>query len=122
MRRDLGDLPPLALAARRWNVRLRQAARLAAWRVSPAAFPGPALPHGGERFPHLLYAGIVPVSRAGADPILERGKLVNLALAAPHLDGLVVAPDAPLSFWRAVPRPTAARGYRHGMELRGGCI
>jgi len=122
MRRDLGDLPPLALAARRLNVLLRQSARLAAWQLAPGAWPAPSLPTGGERFPHLLYARSVPVARPGADPVLERGKLVNLGLAAPHLDGLVLAPDAPLSFWRAVPRPTAARGYRHGMELRGGCI
>ncbi|HEY8146373.1 MAG TPA: VanW family protein [Kofleriaceae bacterium] len=121
MRRDLADLSPLALVARRLNVLARQTARLAAWRLAPEAYPDPALP-AGERFPHLLYARTVPLARAGADPILERGKLRNVALAAPHLDGLVVAPEAPLSFWRAVPRPTAARGYQHGMELRGGCI
>ncbi|HEU5057985.1 MAG TPA: VanW family protein [Kofleriaceae bacterium] len=121
MRRDLADLSPLALAARRLNVLLRQATRIAAWHLAPADYPAPTLP-GGEPFPHLLHARSLPVARPDADPVLERGKLHNLALAAPHLDGLVVAPDAPLSFWRAVPRPTAARGYRHGMELRGGCI
>jgi vancomycin resistance protein VanW len=121
MRRDLADLSPLALAARRLNVLARQTARLAAWHLAPESYPDPALP-AGERFPHLLYARTVPLTRAGADPVLERGKLRNVALAAPHLDGLVVAPDAPLSFWRAVPRPTAARGYQHGMELRGGCV
>jgi vancomycin resistance protein VanW len=119
--RDLGDLSPLALAARRFNVMSRQAARLAAWHLSPSRYPAPVLPVG-ERFPHLHYARILPLARAGADPVLQAGKLVNVALAAPHLDGLVVAPDAPFSFWRAVPRPTAGRGYRHGMELRGGCI
>ncbi len=122
MRRDLAELSPLALAARRLNVLARQTARLAAWRLSPDAYPEPEAPAPGERLSHLLYARVVPVARPGADPVLERGKLRNLALAAPHLDGLVIAPDAPLSFWRAVPRPTAARGYQHGMELRGGCI
>jgi len=73
MRRDLGDLPPLALAARRLNVLLRQTARLAAWQLAPGAWPAPALPTGGERFPHLLYARSVPVARPGADPVLERG-------------------------------------------------
>jgi len=142
MARDLGELSPLALAARRLNVMTRQATRLAAWRLAPASYPSPryersppgraagsyrmtpwapALP-GGERFPHLLYARSLPLARAGGHPVLEAGKLVNLALAAPHIDGLVIAPGAPFSFWRAVPRPTAARGYRHGMELRGGCI
>jgi len=123
MPRDLGDLSPLALAARRLNVATRQAARLAAWHLARRRhYPEPALPAVGEQFPHLLYARTAAVARAGADPILERGKLRNLELAAPHLDGLVVAPEAPFSFWRALPRPTAARGYQHGMELRGGCI
>jgi len=121
MARDLGELSPLALAARRLNVMTRQAARLAAWRLAPSDYPAPALP-AGERFPHLLYARSLPIARTGSDAVLEAGKRMNLALAAPHLDGLVVAPAAPFSFWRAVPRPSAARGYRHGMELRGGCI
>ena len=121
MRRDLADLSPLALAGRRANVLARQASRLVAWRLDPAAYPDPALA-AGTRFPHLLHARSVAIARPGGDPVLEAGKRMNLALAAPHLDGLLVAPDAPLSFWRAVPRPTAARGYRHGMELRGGCI
>ena len=122
MPRDLGDLSPLALAARRLNVATRQATRLAAWHLARRLYPESALPAVGERFPHLLYARTAAVARAGADPDLERGKLRNLALAAPHLDGLVVAPGAGFSFWRALPRPTAARGYQHGMELRGGCI
>ena len=54
--------------------------------------------------------------------MLDQGKRINVALAAPYLCGAVVAPDRPFSFWRAVPRPTAARGYRLGMELRGGCV
>ena len=121
MRRDLADLSPLALAARRLNVALRQVARLAAWRLAPGSYPDPALAAGND-FPHLLLARVVPLARPGADPLLERGKLRNVALAAPHLDGLEVAAEAPFSFWRAVPRPAAARGYRLGMELRGGCI
>lgn len=121
MARDLGELSPLALAARRLNVAVRQAARLISWTLAPDRFPPPALP-AGERFPHLLYARTHLLARSGGDPVLEAGKRINLALAAPHVDGLVIGPAAPFSFWRAVPRPSAARGYRHGMELRGGCI
>jgi vancomycin resistance protein VanW len=118
--RDLGELSRLQLAARRVNVLVRRASRLAAWTAHPAAWPRPEL---GDAlgFRHELYRRRWPIARAG-DPLLEQGKRTNLALAAPHLDGLVTAPDLPLSFWRAVPRPTAARGYRLGMELRGGCV
>jgi vancomycin resistance protein VanW len=71
-----------------------------------------------------VYDALVPVARADADadPRFEEGKRVNLALAAPCFDGLLVAPDRPLSFCRTLGRPTAARGFVVGMELRGGCI
>jgi vancomycin resistance protein VanW len=122
-RHDLSDRSALSLAARRVSVLARRAARLAAWTARPADWRRPDLA-GPHDFPHLLYSRRWPIARAGdeIDPRLELGKRVNLALAAPHLSGLVVAPDRPLSFWRAVPRPTAARGYRLGMELRGGCV
>jgi vancomycin resistance protein VanW len=120
MPRDLGELSRAALATRRVNVLVRQAARLAAWRLAPAAYQTPALAAGD--FSHLLFARSIPIARGGQDVRFERGKRKNVALAVPHLDGLVVSPERPFSFWRAVPRPTAARGYQHGMELRGGCI
>lgn len=58
----------------------------------------------------------------GADERLERGKAINLQIAAPHFDGLVLTPDRPLSYWRTLGRCTQARGFRHGTEVRGGCI
>ncbi len=119
---DLGDLSRLALAARRASVLARRAGRLVAWVARPDAWPRP---HTGDRvdFAHELYRRRWPIARGGAvDARLEQGKRVNVALAAPHLHGIVVAPDRPFSFWRAVPRPTSARGYRIGMELRGGCV
>lgn len=75
-------------------------------------------------FPFLLHACDVPLHRhdSAADPVLELGKRHNVALAAPYFDGLELAPDRPFSFWRALGRITRARGFRHGMELRGGCI
>src|SRR5688572_16197704 len=97
---DLGDLSRLGLATRRVNVLVRQSARLAAWRLASDRYPRPVLAEGD--FPHLLFARSIPIGRSGADARLERGKLVNVALAAPHIDGAVVAPDRPFSFWRAV--------------------
>ena len=58
----------------------------------------------------------------GANEILERGKRVNVALAAPSLDGVLLEPGKPFSFWRAIGRPAASLGYRHGIEVRGGCV
>jgi vancomycin resistance protein VanW len=75
-----------------------------------------------DEYPHILYISRQPIARCDGDPRLEAGKRHNVRLAAPSLDGVVLGPDRPLSFWRAVGRPTRGRGFRHGMELRGGCI
>jgi vancomycin resistance protein VanW len=102
---------------------IHRARRLLSWAARPSAFSRPALARVGEH-PHLLYEHRVALARddAAAHPLLEEGKRTNVALAAPRFDGLHVAPGAPLSFWRALGRATAARGFRDGMELRGGCI
>lgn len=112
------------LAIRRTKVACHQARRLLAWAASPARWPVPALAPPEAGLVHRVYEREISIARtdAGADPVLEQGKRINLALAAPCFDGLVLAPGQPLSFWRALGRATAARGFRHGMELRGGCI
>jgi vancomycin resistance protein VanW len=111
----------------RWlalKIRLLRARRLALWRARPGDFPSPRLAPGAMRFPHRVAQIAIPIFRAdaAADPVLERGKQQNLALAAPSFDGLLIEPARPLSFWRTLGRATAARGYRAGMELSGGCI
>jgi vancomycin resistance protein VanW len=62
-----------------------------------------------------------PIARAAADPRLEAGKRHNVRLAATAFHGIALAPDRPLSFWRALGPATAARGFTWGMELRSGC-
>ena len=120
---DLAELSRAALVARGARVWLGRTARLVGWAARPASYPPPLLGSAAD-FPHLLDRQAIPIAGPAGltDPLLEAGKRRNLALAAPHLDGLVLAPDRPLSFWRAVPRPTAARGYQLGAELRGGCV
>lgn len=101
---------------------LHQGVRLLEWALHPQRFGAPqhapgALPYTGTRIS-------VPLARTDADahPLLEAGKQHNVALAARSVDGLTLAPGAPFSFWRAVGRLTAGRGYRHGMALHEGCV
>jgi vancomycin resistance protein VanW len=124
MTTSLASASRLSLAVRRTKVAYFQARRLLSWATEPVRWQAPALAASAAGFPHRVYQRDVPIGRTdpGADPVLEQGKRINLALAAPSFDGLVVAPDRPLSFWRALGRVTEARGFRHGMELRGGCI
>lgn len=109
---------------RRAKVGILQARRLLSWAVEPARWRPPPLATAGQDFDHCVYHRDIVIARAdaGADPTLERGKWINLTIAAPHFNGLLVSPERPLSFWRVLGRVTAARGFQHGMELRGGCI
>src|SRR5688500_8726165 len=94
---------PLELAAPRAARAARATRRLVRWQLAPASWPTPV--HGGDDWP-IVADVAVPIGRTDphADPQLEAGKRVNVALAAPAFDGLVLAPDRPLSFWRALGR------------------
>lgn len=109
--------------ARRWGL---QAARLAGWWMAPASWPPPQR-HDEARDGRLdVLAQVVRVPLRSPerhlDAALEVGKRANVGLAAPAFDGLVVTPQRPLSFWRALGRATERRGYTWGRELRGGCV
>ena len=51
------------------------------------------------------------------DPVLQDNKAVNLALAAPKINGILIRPGETFSFWRLVGPPSAARGYRTGLVI-----
>ena len=51
---------------------------------------------------------------------LQKNKQVNLALAAPRVNGVLVRPGETFSFWHLVGPCTARRGYRTGLVIRQG--
>lgn len=55
-----------------------------------------------------------------ADPVLQENKAVNLALAAPKVDGILIRPGETFSFWQLVGSCTAKKGYREGLTIRQG--
>jgi vancomycin resistance protein VanW len=56
------------------------------------------------------------------DRALNAGKIQNLRAAISGLDGIEVAADEVLSFWRQVGKPLRRRGFVEGRELREGCM
>jgi len=113
------DATPFDLALRRFKVTALAARRLLRWTHDPG-FPAPVL--AARRPPHRVWSTEAIIVRPDGDPVLERGKLQNLRLAARAFDGIEVAPDRPLSFWRTLGPPVRARGFVAGMEVRGGCV
>ena len=110
-------------ALREFKVSCLRTRRRVLWRLHPAEYPRPALGQAAN-YPVSLLTRRLPLRRLDADahPLLEDGKVTNLKLAAPCFDGLELGPGKPLSFWRALGRITAQRGFQHGMELRAGCV
>lgn len=106
---------------RRAKIAVKATQRLVRWAMEPEAFAGP--PHGTVPDAKTLSATRISLRSTNAThPLFEEGKQHNVRLAAPAFDGLLISPERPFSFWRALGRVTARRGYRHGMELAGGCI
>lgn len=53
---------------------------------------------------------------------LQLGKVENLRVTARMLDGTCIPAHGVFSFWRQLGRPTRARGFTLGRELRQGCL
>lgn len=81
-----------------------------------------------ERFPKLRLEAPLPAlvcrhnslirrTLGRVDPVLQDNKAVNLALAAPKINGILIRPGETFSFWHLVGRPSVANGYRTGMVI-----
>src|SRR4051812_13627990 len=116
-------VPRTQVVARQLRARWLIGARHAAWMARPSQYPV-AVEATRSGLTSLVHEQRVALRRSddGAHPVFEDGKRVNVTLAAPALDGVLLAPGATFSFWRAVGPPRASLGFRHGMELRGGCV
>ncbi len=86
----------------------------------------------GVRFARTRQEEALPVSlcnhkslirrRLGqVDMRLQENKAVNLSLAAPHVNGVLIRPGETFSFWHLVGNTTARRGYKEGLTILSGC-
>ena len=75
-----------------------------------------------ETLPVRIYesASLIRRTLGNADPALQEGKAVNLAIAAPRLDGVLIRPGEEFSFWHLVGAVTARQGYKTGMIIQNG--
>jgi hypothetical protein len=62
------------------------------------------------------------VAGGAKDRALTAGKVHNLRLALRGIDGVEVPAGEIFSFWQQVGRPSRARGFVDGRELREGCL
>ena len=53
---------------------------------------------------------------------LQENKAINLAIAAPRVNRILIKPNETFSFWGLVGCPTKAEGYREGLTISCGRI
>ncbi|MBD2846795.1 VanW family protein [Paenibacillus sp. IB182496] len=92
--------------------------RYAAWatgreRLAKVRDPGDAA------WPSTVFEHATPLFRALKDveDEMQLGKVHNLRLAAPRLNGLMIQPGETFSYWRTIGKPSKRKGYRPGMVL-----
>ena len=67
-----------------------------------------------------VHSSLIRRRLGNVDMRLQENKAVNLALAAPRVDGVLIRPGETFSFWRLVGDCTAEKGYREGLFIKDG--
>ncbi len=75
-----------------------------------------------DNLPVVIYrhSSLIQRRLGDVDPVLQQNKAVNLAIAAPKVDGILIYPGETFSFWSLVGSCTKRKGYRDGLVIRGG--
>lgn len=75
-----------------------------------------------QRLPMLVcrHNSLIRRRLGQVDMRLQENKAVNLSLAAPQVNGVLIRPGETFSFWHLVGNTTAARGYREGLTISSG--
>lgn len=102
----------LSSAKCRMARRISDATKRAAFASVQSAEPLPALIY---RHNSLIFRRLGQVNMT-----LQENKAVNLALAAPHVNGILIHPGETFSFWQLVGNPSARQGYRVGLTVGNG--
>ena len=75
-----------------------------------------------EPLPVLVYrhASLIRRKLGNTDLSLQENKAVNLSLAAPKINGILIRPGETFSFWNLVGRDDARHGYKKGLTIAHG--
>lgn len=74
--------------------------------------------------PELQFQHATPLLRhlSGLDMELQHNKVTNLRLACHKVNRMVLHPGETFSYWKAIGKPTARKGYLLGMVLMNGKV
>lgn len=74
---------------------------------------------GKELLPVVIFEHKSLIRRVlgGVDMRLQENKAVNLSIAAPKVNGVLIRPGEIFSFWNLVGSPKKSKGYREGLTI-----
>ncbi|MBR3268626.1 MAG: VanW family protein [Oscillospiraceae bacterium] len=72
-----------------------------------------------EKLPVVIYKhnSLIRRKLGNVDMQLQENKAVNLSLAAPKIDGILIRPGETFSFWYLVGKLSKKRGYQEGLTI-----
>lgn len=72
-----------------------------------------------EKLPVLLYEhkSLIRRKLGNVDLQLQENKAVNLSLAVPKVNGIIIRPGETFSFWHLVGKTSEKKGYRQGLVI-----
>lgn len=75
-----------------------------------------------KKLPVLVYSHKSLIRRrlGNVDLQLQENKAVNLSLAAPKVNGILIHPGETFSFWRLVGKTGVSKGYKEGLTISCG--
>ena len=75
----------------------------------------------GEKLPVVIYSHNSLIRRVlgNVDMTLQENKAVNLSIAAPKVNGIVINPGETFSFWHLVGKVKKSLGYKEGLTISG---
>lgn len=77
-----------------------------------------------EKLPVTIYKhnSLIRRKLGNVDMRLQENKAVNLSLAAPKVNGIIIKPQEVFSFWKLVGKCTESKGYKEGLVIKSGQI
>jgi len=75
-----------------------------------------------EPLKYLCFSHKTPLRRQlkDVDMWMQENKIINLKLAVPKINKILIRPGETFSYWRLIGKPSKIKGYAKGMILRNG--
>ena len=109
------EISPLTYAISVWKMRMIRHVKNILSRTPFAKTKAGELP-----FVAYAHTSLIRRRLGNVDMQLQENKAINLSIAAPKVNGVLIKPGEVFSFWQLVGPCTARKGYREGLTISSG--